>query len=143
MEQNAATRPEVIYLSAPMRPAQAMEMTQQERVAAALMKAGSTTSAAWTSDEGAQSSVALEVVPSSTVAENNGVAKDEPADCGYDMNPPLVLMKAKNDRILLISSRSERSQAKALAWKSTLAFISGAALMFIGVYLLLQRMQWL
>jgi len=52
-------------------------------------------------------------------------------------------MKGRNDKTLLISWRSERALARSLAWKSVFMLSGGPALILMGVYFLLARMQWL
>ena len=127
--------PEIIYLSTENHPASSTQMTQQQKVAAALLKAGITKPAAWEAAGVSASSVAVEAPP----AEAPQVPVDENKEAlpAYDLNCPVVLGKGKNDQTLLISWRSETALARSLGWKSALMLSGGPALILAGVYLLL------
>ena len=145
--EHTSTPPEVIYISPATTPASSMQMTQQEKVAAALLKAGITKPAAWEAAGLSPSSVAVETAPlagpSSQEAGLTLPTEDARATQQFDLEPPVVLMKGRNDKTLLISWRSERALARSLAWKSVFMLSGGPALILIGVYFLLTRMQWL
>jgi len=119
-----------------------MQMTQQERVAAALQKAGITKPAAWEAAGLPSSPVAVETAAlvdaepsnSQTLSSKTGEATPE-----FELNPPVVLMKGKNDKTLVISWRSETALARSLAWKSTLMLSGGPSLILVGLYLLLSH----
>ena len=145
--EHASTPPEVIYISPATTPASSMQMTQQEKVAAALLKAGITKPAAWEAAGLSPSSVAVETAPlagsSSHGAGPTTSTEDADTTRQFDVEPPVVLMKGRNDKTLLISWRSERALARLLAWKSMFMLSGGPALILLGVYFLLARMQWL
>jgi hypothetical protein len=103
-------------------------MTQQQRVAAALLRAGISSPAAW---------AAAQVTP-------DGVATNpsSPPD-GFDTHPPVVLRKGANNPTFLISWRSQRDVARSLAWKCTLMIWGGPALALLCLYALLSLMHWL
>ena len=119
-----------------------MQMTQQERVAAALQKAGITKPAAWEAAGLPSSPVAVETADlvvaepsnSQTLSSKTGEATPE-----FELNPPVVLMKGKNDKTLVISWRSETALARSLAWKSALMLLGGPVLIILGLYFLLAR----
>jgi hypothetical protein len=90
-------------------------------VAAALLKAGISSPAAW---------AAARVTPTS------GATPDTPLE-GFDQHPPVVLMKGKNNPTFLISWRSQRDLARSLGWKCTLMIWGGPALALLSLYLLL------
>jgi len=147
MTEHASTPPEVIYISPATTPASSMQMTQQEKVAAALLRAGITKPAAWEVAGLSPSSVAVETAPFAAASSHEVGAITSTDDAHmtqqFDLEPPVVLMKGKNDKTLLISWRSERTLARSLAWKSGLMLSGGPALILLGVYFLLARMQWL
>jgi hypothetical protein len=131
----------VIRLSPDHGPTKATEMTQQQKIAAALVKAGITNPAAW---------AAVGVTPSATVVNSapngsrhavlpNGSQGPESAapPSGFDPHPSVVLMKGKNNPTFLISWRSQRDLARSLGWKCTLMIWGGPALSLLSLYGLL------
>jgi hypothetical protein len=104
-------------------------MTQQQRVAAALLKAGISNPAAWT---------AAGVTSSATTAPDpNGSTPGTSPAADFDPHPPVVLMKGKNNPTFLISWRSQREIARSLGWKCTLMIWGGPALSLLCLYGLL------
>jgi len=142
VNEHASPSPEVVYISPASRPSSSMQMTQQERVAAALQKAGITKPAAWEAAGLPSSPVAVETAElvvaepsnSQTLSSKTGEATPE-----FELNPPVVLMKGKNDKTLVISWRSETALARSLAWKSALMLLGGPVLIILGLYFLLAR----
>jgi hypothetical protein len=120
-----STSGQVIHLSASPEPTKAADMTQQEKVAAALMKAGISNPAAW-----AAGGVKATVV--------DGVVQADPLSAasldGFEQHPPVVLMKGKNNSTFLISWRSQRDLARSLGWKCTLMIWGGPALCLLSLY---------
>jgi hypothetical protein len=114
----------VIRLSPEPAPTKASDMTQQQKIAAALMKAGITNPAAW---------AAAGVTPDGVAANPN---PSSPPD-GFDAHPPVVLMKGKNNPTFLISWRSQRDLARSLAWKCTLMIWGGPALALLSLFVFL------
>jgi hypothetical protein len=90
-------------------------------VAAALLKAGISSPAAW---------AAARVTPTA------GTTPATPLE-GFDQHPSVVLMKGKNNPTFLISWRSQRDLARSLGWKCTLMIWGGPALALLSLYLLL------
>lgn len=117
-QATAAASARVVHLSPGPGPTKAGDMTQQQKVAAALMKAGISNPAAW---------AAAGVAPAQQV---NGTD-------GFDPHPPVVLMKGKNNPTFLISWRSQRELARSLGWKCTLMIWGGPALALLCLYVLL------
>lgn len=140
---NAAQSKQVINLSPAASPADADEMTQQQKVAAALMKAGITNPAAW---------AAAKVAPDPIVRKSdaNGLASSaassaaEPSGSpeSFEQHPRVVLMKGKNDTNFIISWRSQRDIARSLGWKCTLMIWGGPALTILCLYALHNMTNW-
>ncbi|MGB8009318.1 MAG: hypothetical protein WCF48_19485, partial [Terriglobales bacterium] len=57
----------------------------------------------------------------------------------FNLAPPVVLMKGAKDASFVISFRSQKEFALALAGKSTLMLSAGAAVTLLGVYVLLAQ----
>lgn len=124
---------QVIQLSPDLAPTKAVEMTQQQKIAAALLKAGVASPSAW---------AAAGLSPSS-VGENGGQNGNPdtsqsavPTD-GFDPHPPVVLIKGKNNPTFLISWRSQSEVASSLGWKCTLMIWGGPVLVLLSLYGLL------
>jgi hypothetical protein len=109
----------VIHLSPDPAPTKVADMTQQQKIAAALAKAGISNPATWATAQ-------------PTPAEATSTVLD-----GFDPHPPVVLMKGKNNPTFLISWRSQRDLAHSLAWKCTLMIWGGPALTLLSLYALL------
>jgi hypothetical protein len=150
----ASTR--VIRLSPDHGPAKAADMTQQQKIAAALMKAGIQNPAAW---------AAAGVTPSAEAGNGNLVNQGQvnqgqvnqdrsnqdsnnstsnttteppPSQAEtFDPTPPVVLMKGQNNPTFLISWRSQRDLAHSLQWKCSLMIWGGPTLVLISLYALL------
>jgi hypothetical protein len=90
-------------------------MSQQQKIAAALTKAGISNPAASVSSDGIASATAN----------------------SFDPHPPVVLMKGKNNPTFLISWRSQRAIARSLGWKCALMIWGGPALALLCLYGLL------
>jgi hypothetical protein len=125
---------EVIRLPTHSTPMNSSEMTQQQKIAAALVKAGITSPAAWSvAGVPSESASGVEVVsePASTWSRDGGRSN------GFDRHPPVVLRKGENDKTFLISWRSQQEVARALGWKCTLMIWGGPALALLSLYVLL------
>lgn len=123
----------VIRLSPESVPSKTSEMTQQQKIAAALMRAGVSSPAAWAA-AGLDSDHAsgLQVFSdSATPIEAQGNPN------GFVLHPPAVLKKGENDKTFLISWRSQQEVARSLAWKCTLMIWGGPALALLSLYVLL------
>jgi hypothetical protein len=103
-------------------------MTQQEKVAAALMKAGIRNPAAWAA-AGADGAAGVDNPDHSSVAMGSNE--------GFETHPPVVLTKGANNPTFLISWRSQRELATSLGWKCALMIWGGPALALLCLYGLL------
>jgi hypothetical protein len=125
---------EIIRLSPATKPAKSMDMSQQARISAALMKAGITNPAAWAVAGVERSGIALDTQPKTDPA----VAVEK-----FDLNPKTVLMKGANDPAFFISWQSQRDVLKTLSWKSTLMIWGGPVLTLLCFYILAAEFGWL
>ena len=135
---------QVIPLSAAAAPAASSEMSQQQKVAAALVKAGITNPAAW---------AAARIAPAPVVrlSDSNGVVTPPAVSTnpnsqvilpgGFEPRPRIVLMKGKNNPNFMISWRSQRDVARSMGWKCTLMIWGGPALTILCIYAL-HNMKW-
>ena len=110
---------EVIRLGSGERPSEASAMTQQEKIAAALTKAGISDPAGWT-DGSRHPVVAI------NTSRGGAAAAAAPA-LAFDLKPQTVLMKGTEPG-LFISWRSQRDVVQALDWISALMIWGGPAL---------------
>jgi hypothetical protein len=132
----------VVRLSPDQAPTKASDMTQQQKIAAALMKAGITNPTAWTAAGVTQASAAVNHDPNGSPHDSVPTSSSQtqpPATStdGFDPNPPVVLMKGKNNPTFLISWRSQRDLARTLGWKCALMIWGGPVLALLSLYVLL------
>lgn len=142
---SAAQSTQVVHLSPAAAPAEVTEMTQQQKVAAALVKAGITNPAAW---------AAARVAPTPVVQKSDVYGVAQPASAsngqspgftlpeGFEQRPQVVLMKGKNNPNFMISWRSQRDVARSLGWKCTLMIWGGPALTILCLYALHNMTHW-
>jgi E3 Ubiquitin ligase len=128
-ESRHAASSEVIQLSPESTQRELADMTQQEKIAAALRKAGIQNPAAWAPAKVAPTKPAATTSNSQTT---NAAATD-----AFDPHPPVVLMKGKNNPTFLISWRSQREIARSLGWRCTLMIWGGPAVALLFLYGLL------
>jgi len=129
-DSSVAASAQVIRLT-PEAPTKLADMSQQQKIAAALQKAGVVNPAAWAT-AGITSSMAA------ASPDPNGHSSGSTAQAdAFDPHPPIVLMKGKNNPTFLISWRSQREIARSLGWKCTLMIWGGPALTLLCLYLLL------
>ncbi len=133
---NAATN--VIHLSSPAEPANTTEMTQQQKVATALMKAGITNPAAWAAAGVAPGTAAI----GPTLASQAGTPQENSAPADFEQHPRVVIMKGENNPTFLISWRSQRDLARTIGWKCTLMIWGGPALTILCLYALNSMTHW-
>jgi hypothetical protein len=127
----ASLEPIPLYHPQPLDPA------QQEKVSAALIKAGISNPAAW-----AAGGISPTPAVKPTAVASNGAAAS-PAPEQFDLHPPTVLMRGDHDRAFFISWRSQRDVVSSLGWKSGLMIWGGPALTLVSVYLLAAMLGWL
>jgi hypothetical protein len=123
----STTSTRVIKLSPDSGPPKLNEMTQQQKIAAALMKAGIANPAAW---------AAAGVTTATLSGTKNGSANGTTsiASDSFEQKPPVVLRRGKNDSTFLISWRSQRAVASSLGWKCALMIWGGPALALLCLY---------
>lgn len=144
-----AAEPTVIRLSTEAAPAKATDMTQQQRIAAALLKAGISNPAAWAAagvpaagsqGPGVQVIADPSMSAGAPAGNGNGPSADPISGVqsnGFNPHPPVVLMKGSNNKTFLISWRSQQEIARSLGWKCTLMIWGGPALALLSLYFLL------
>ena len=120
--RSSATDSQVIRLSANNGPEKAVDMTQQQKIVAALLKAGITNPAAWAA---------------AGAGTPGGQINPAEPESGFDPHPPVVLMKGTNSKTFLISWRSRQELARTLGWKCALMIWGGPAVTLASLYLLL------
>ncbi len=137
------TRVEVIRLSPESGPAKTPEMTQQQKVTAALLKAGISSPEAWAA-AGVQTAGGVQVLTDPDAATSATVGNSLPSNTssstqanGFDPHPPVVLMKGTNNKTFLISWRSQQEVARSLGWKCALMIWGGPALALLSLYFFL------
>ena len=118
-------------------------MTQQQRIAAALLKAGISSPAAWAA-AGMPAPGGVQVLANPAAAAPSGNGNDSHGDASssaqanaFDPHPPVVLMKGTNNKTFLISWRSQQEVARSLGWKCALMIWGGPALALISLYFFL------
>lgn len=140
------TEQEIIKLSPKRQPLTASEMTQQGKIAAALLKAGINSPAAWSAAgiNDPAAAVALSTGIQGTATANlDTSASPAPATEQFDLRPKVILMKGENDPAFFISWRSQREIVRSLGWKAVAYIWGGPALTLISVYILLAHLEWL
>jgi hypothetical protein len=144
----------IIRLSSSSNALPAVAMTQQQKIAAALVKAGISNPAAWSAAAAKpQSAAALKSQSAVTVQlrtapvlepKREAIRKIDTEDpTGFDLHPPVVLMQGSHQPAFFISWRSQRDVVKSLGWKSSLMIWGGPALTLASVYFLLAYFHWL
>lgn len=133
------TRQELIRLDGGSGPDSTAEMTQQQKIAAALTKAGITNPAAWaaagvTDTVLAGTSAAIESALTSVKVQDGQISGQA---MGFDLHPPVVLMKGEHNPAFFISWRSQKNLLKSLGWESAAMIWGGSALTLICAYYLL------
>jgi hypothetical protein len=142
-EPSSAQSARIIRLSPESGATKVADMTQQQKIAAALVKAGISNPAAWQAAGVTPAAVAVSAFPngstniSTTKAGSQSSAQSTVAPDGFDVHPPVVLMKGRNNPAFMISWRSQRDLARSLGWKCTLMIWGGAALSLFCLYGLL------
>jgi hypothetical protein len=133
----SSTSARVIRLSPDGAPLKATEMTQQQKIAAALARSGVASPAAWAAAGLTTSGAAVSQIPNgSSPATPTNETQDSPV-AGFDPHPAVVLMKSTNNPTFLISWRSQRDLARSLAWKCMLMIWGGPALALLSLYAML------
>jgi E3 ubiquitin ligase len=138
--------PEVIRLSVSTESLTADAMTQQSKIAAALVKAGIQSPNAWdaagvpcpeTSLRG--NTDARE--PSELLANGKREIQRSEPQSKPRLTPALVVMKGPENAPFLISWRSRREVGRACVWQSAVMLCGGTVLTLAGLYVLLRKMH--
>jgi hypothetical protein len=143
--------PNVVRLSEGEGPVSAGAMTQQGRIAAALVKAGITNPAAWSAAGIPNAGLSVQEARVTQLSPTEGDQDDEAEtpgeDCAlkarFNPAPPVLLKKGENNPTFLISWRSQYEVVRSLAWKSALMVWGGGAFTLLGIYVLLAQMELL
>ena len=130
-------RNEVVRLSPPSGPIKAADMTQQQAIAAALLKAGISSPEAWSAAGMPATGMSATGVQVLADPGSNGNPNSAAQTNAFDPHPPVVLMKGVNDKTFLISWRSQQEVARSLGWKCTLMIWGGPVLALISLYFFL------
>ncbi len=129
---------ENVYVSL-RNPAQGCDETQQEKISAALVKAGITNPAAWAA--AGVSPYAVATPASAPGAKRPVAAATAPEQ--FDLHPPIVLMKGEHDPAFFISWHSQRDVVRSLSWKSALMIWGGPTLTLLCFYIVAVHFDWL
>jgi len=146
-ESESPAPAQVIHLSPAVAPTKAVDMSQQQKVAAALLKAGISSPVAWAAAGVTPAALAVNSDPHDLSdggirsSAGNSSQPTSPTDA-FDPHPPVVMMKGKNNPTFLISWRSQRDLARSLGWKCTLMIWGGPALCLLCLYGLQALTHW-
>ena len=148
--QKADPAPEIVRLYGGAPTSSATDMTQQGKIAAALMRAGINKPEAWSAAGVPYPSVAIENrAPTASSVQRIGlsgvgVKSDQPKvsseQSSFNLKPPVVLMKGEADPTFVISCRSQKELISSLAWKSAGFLWTGAAITGVGLYMLMLQL---
>ncbi len=134
---------EVVRLQGSHQFGESSGMTQQGKVASALLRAGITNPTAW-----AAAGVMDVSNPRSSVSSRlssfatGGAAAVRTAPEPFDLHPATVLMKGARNAAFYISWRSQRDVVKSLGWKSAFMIWGGPAITVFSAYLLSECFGW-
>ena len=131
------TKPQVVRISITTGSTKSADMSQQEKIANALLKAGITNPAAWAAAQVEMPGAKVSLDTSAVVKPAAEVSSSLLTPNGFDTHPPVVLMKGTNNKTFLISWQSQQNLARALGWKCALMIWGGPALALLSLYVLL------
>jgi hypothetical protein len=132
-DTGSPTSHKIIHLSSGNAPVAANEMTQQQKIAAALAKSGMFT-APWTSGASHPKPRPASVPSTATAIEE----KHPPIDTtGFDLHPPVVMMKGSEEPTFFISWRSQRDVVNSLGWKHAAMIWGSPVLVLASIYFLI------
>jgi len=133
---------EVTRLTSGSGPTETDDVTQQQKISAALLKAGISNPAAWSAaglpaaHNGPGVMVLTVPEPANGHGSPSNASSSDQAN-GFDLHPPVVLRKGSNNKTFLISWRSQQEVARSLGWKCALMIWGGPALALISLYFFL------
>lgn len=134
--------PEVVHLSSITTQPPSDAMTQQSRIAAALVKAGIQNPNAWAAagvryPGGTGATAVLHEEPASTATEEP--ANPAEAHSGFNLKPSLVMMKGPDDAPFVFSTRTIELPVPASRRKALLQVSIGGTLTFASLWIFLAR----
>ena len=154
-QKSSNSTQQVIRLSPEHAPEKVADMTQQQKIAAALMKAGISSPTTW-SAAGALTPQSQILTAATAHSENdNGSNGSNGSDAHrsshqattsdpnnplgeFILHPPVVLKKGSTNKNFLISWRSQQEVARSLGWKCALMIWGGPVLALLGLYIVLR-----
>jgi hypothetical protein len=107
------------------------------------MKAGVTNLGAWAAGVTTPGVAASQNPNASSHSDASNLNTPASSSNDFDPNPPVVLMKGKNNPTFLISWRSQRDLARSLGWKCAAMIWGGPALALLSLYALLNLTHFL
>lgn len=128
---------QLVRLSPESLPKSSAEMSQQQKIAAALLKAGISSPAAWAAAGVSAAGPTNAVMQSTADLAAAGGNGDQAEKGAFDSHPPVVLRKGSNNKTFLISWRSQQEVARSLGWKCALMIWGGPALALLSLYFFL------
>ena len=135
---------EVIRLSGNPKPATTAGMTQQGKIAAAMMKAGITNPVAWeVAGVSYPDSQISETQPPLNPNSEKSISTEQENTNDFDSEPSTVLMKGSHNAAFFISWRSQREVVRSLGWKCTLMIWGGPALTLFSLHVLAMLLGWI
>jgi hypothetical protein len=148
LPMSSGARIAIVRLSPESGPIKAADMSQQQKVSAALLRAGISSPATWAAAGVRSAAMAAAggvlVMPNPADAGSSGGGNAYPGNTsstdqanGFDPRPPVALMKGTNNRTFLISWRSQQEVARSLGWKCLLMIWGGPALALLSLYFFL------
>ena len=142
-------RQEIIRITEEAGPVAATQMTQQQKIAAALSKAGIANPKAWNA-AGIEFKSVRPLPTVASIKTGSATVETEPEEAnaaddseGFDLHPPVVLMQGAYQPAFFISWQSQREVVQSLGWKSGLMIWGGPALSLGCIYFLLAHFHWL
>jgi hypothetical protein len=135
--QDTESSHKIIRLSTEGTPLPLKEMTQQQKVAAALAKAGMF-AAPWHPGTSQAKLGEASALGGAAAVEEKRVPFDS---SDFDLHPPVVMMKGASEPAFFISWRSQRDVVHSLGWKSALMIWGSPALVLVCVYFLLAHLR--
>lgn len=140
--------PEIIRLSEASTPPPTGTMTQQSRIAAALAKAGIDNPNAWAAAgvpyPGLAATSATAVLHEEGSSPTGSAPPPGPQfHSGFNLKPPLVLMKGPGNAPFVLSSRSTRQLEQVSPWKHAILLSVGSVLTLAGFWIFLGQLHLL
>ena len=133
----AAGPPLFIHLGTDSGGANSSDSAQQQKIAAALIKAGVSHPAAWSAAGLPGGAAGVQVIADSIPELSGAQATASGSLEGCDPHPPVVLMKGIANKTFLISWRSQQEVARSLGWKCALMIWGGPLLSLLCLYIIL------